>query len=79
MKSLNVPKSDLKGVNGKINTMREIVILLTRTIVVKEVVKLTAHPKFMNVFIEPAVGYLDDIAMTRSYGVLRLGVGKINV
>ena len=37
------------------------------------------HSKYMNVVIEPLMGYSDHISMARSYGVLRPGRGKIDV
>ena len=49
------------------------------TIMVEGFAKLMTHSKHMNVVIEPIVGYVDHIAMTGSNGILRLGVGGINV
>ena len=79
MKSLNVPEYDLKGVKGKIHMMREVVMPPLATIMVKGAVKLMRYSKCMNVVVEPIVGYSDHIAIAGSYGVLRPGVGKVNV
>ena len=79
MKSLNVPECNLKGLKGKINTMRKVVIPPFMTIVAKGVAKLMTHSKCMNVIIKPTIGYTDHTVMVRSYGVLRPGVGKVNV
>ena len=79
MKGLNVPEYDLKGVKGKIHTMREVIILLFVTTMVKGIANLMTHSKCMNVVVEPVMGYLDHIAMARSYGVLKPGRGKIDV
>ena len=49
------------------------------TTVVKVIANLTTHSKCLNVIIEPVTGYLEHIAMARSYGVLKLGRGKIDV
>ena len=78
MKSLNIPEYDLKGVKGKISTMREVVNHLM-TVMVMGVVKLMTHSKCIKAVTEPITGYSDDIAVASSYGILRLGVGKINV
>ena len=79
VESLNISKYDLKGVKGRICMMRDVVIPPFVTVMVKGVAKLTTHSKYMNVVIEPIVGYLDHIAMARSYEILRPGIGKINV
>ena len=78
-KNLNIPEYDLKGVKCKIHMKREVVIPPFTTIVVKGVEKLMTHSKCVNVVIRPVIGYLDHIATARSYGVLRPGVGKIQV
>ena len=79
MESLNVPEYDLKGVKGKIQMVREVVIMPFVTIVAKGVANLTMHSKHMNVVFEPVTGYSYYITMARSYVVLRPGRGKINV
>ena len=78
VKGLNVPKSDLEGVKGKIHTMKGAVILLFVTIVVKGIAKLMTHSKHMNVVVEPVMRYSDLVAMARSYGALKPGRGKID-
>ena len=40
---------------------------------------LMTHSKCMDVIVEPVMGYLDHIAMATSYGVLKPGMGKIDV
>ena len=47
--------------------------------VVKGIVNLMTPSKCKNVVVEPVMGYLDYIAMARSYGVLKPGRGKIDV
>ena len=49
------------------------------TNVVKGITKLMTHSKCMNVVVKPVMGYLDHIATTRSYGLLKPGSGKIDV
>ena len=59
VESLNIPKYDFEGVKGRICMMREVIILLFVTIVVKGIVNLMTHSKYMNVVVEPVTGYLD--------------------
>ena len=59
--------------------MRELVIPPLVIIMVKGIANLMTHSKCMNVVIEPIAGYLDHIATSRSYGVLRQRVGKVIV
>ena len=49
------------------------------TTVVKGIANLTTHYKCLNVIVEPFTGYLEHIAMARSYEVLKPGRGKIDV
>ena len=56
--------------------MREFVIPPFVTNIVKGVAKFTTHSRHINAVIEPIVGYSAQIAMARSYGVLRPGIGK---
>ena len=77
--SLNVPRYNIKGKNGRVCMTGEVIIPPFVTIMVKGVSKLTTHSKHKNVVIEPIVGYLGHIATARSYGILQLGVGKLNV
>ena len=79
VKSPNVPEYNLKGGKGKICMMMTVVIPPFATIMVKRVVTLTTYSKCVNVIVKPILGYVDHIAMARSYGVLRPGVGKVNV
>ena len=79
MKGLNIPKHDLKGVKIKICTIREVMTALFMTTVVKGTANLKTHSKYMNVVVKPVMGYLDHIAMARSYGILTPGRGKIDV
>ena len=79
VKGLNIPKYNLKGVKGKICTMREVLILPFVTTVVKGIAKLMTHSKHVNVVVKPVMCYSDHIAMARSYGVLKPGRGKIDV
>ena len=46
---------------------------------VNGVVKLMTHSKHIIVVTEPITGYLDHIAIARSYGVLRPGVGNVSI
>ena len=66
MKVLNIPMYDLKEVKGKICTIREVVILLFMTTVVKGITNMMKHSKCMIVVVEPAMGYWDNIVMARS-------------
>ena len=43
------------------------------TTVVKGMVDLTTHSKYLIVVVEPATGYSEHIAMARSYGELNQG------
>ena len=79
VESLNIPKYDLKGVKGKICTMREVVIPPFVTIMVKGIANFTMHSKHVNVVVESFMGYSDHITTAQSYGVLRPGKGRINV
>ena len=79
MKDLNVPKYDLEGVKDKIHTIREVVILLIVTTVVKGITNMMKHSKCMIVVVEPVMGYLEHIAMAICYRVLEPGRGKIDV
>ena len=79
MKGLNIPEYDLKGVKGKIQTIKEVIILSFVTNVVKGIMNSTTHSKCMNVVVDAVMGYLDHIATASSYGVLKPGRGKINV
>ena len=79
VESLNIPEYNLEGMKGKIHMMREVVILPFAIIVVKGIVNLMMHSKYVNIIVEPIMGCSNHIAMARSYGVLRLGRGKISV
>ena len=59
--------------------MQKVVILPFVTTVVKGASQLMTHSKHVNVIIEPTAGYLDNVAMARSYGVLKPGVGKVDI
>ena len=78
VKGLDVPEYDLKGIKGKICTIREVVILLFRTTVVKGITNLMTYSKCLNV-VEPDTEYLEHIATARSYGVIKPGRGNIDV
>ena len=52
MKDLNVPKYNLEGVKDKMHTIREVVILLFMTTVVKGIANLMTHSKCMNVVVK---------------------------
>ena len=54
-------------------------ILSFVTIMVKGAAQLMTHSKHMNVITEPIAGDSDHMAMARSYGVLKPGVGKVDV
>ena len=60
-------------------TMQKVVIPPFVTIVVKGAVQLITHSKHVNVTIEPYASCSDHVTMVRSYGVLRPGVGKVDV
>ena len=77
MKGLNVAKYDLRGVKGKICTVRDVLIPPFVTTVVKGITNLETHSKCMNVVVKPVTGYSDHIGKARSYGVLKPGRGKI--
>ena len=79
VKCIDIPKYDLKGVKGKICTVRGIVIPPFGTTVIKGIANLTTHSKYLNVIGEPVTGYSEHIAMARSYRVLNLGRDKIDV
>ena len=49
------------------------------TTIVKGIANLLTHSKCMNVVVKLVMGYLDHIAMDRSYEVLKPGRGKIDV
>ena len=49
------------------------------TTVVKGITSVTTHSKCLNVDVEPVMGYLNHVAMARSYQVLKPGRGKIDV
>ena len=69
MESLNVLEYNLKGVKGKIHTIREVIILPFTTIVVKGIVNVMTHSKCVTVVVQPVMGYLYHITMARSCGV----------
>ena len=43
------------------------------------IMNLMTHSKIMNVVVKPVTGYLDHVAIASSYGVFKLGRGKIDV
>ena len=49
--SLDIPKYDLKGVKGKISTIREVIILQFGITVVKGIMNLMTHSKCLNVLL----------------------------
>ena len=49
------------------------------TTVVKGMVNLTSHSKYLSVVVEPVTGYSEHIATARLYGVLEPGKGKISI
>ena len=53
VKGLDVPEYDLKGVKGKICTIREAVIPPFGTTVVKGITNLMTYSKCLNVVVEP--------------------------
>ena len=59
--------------------MREVVSPPFMTIMVKGVTKLMTHSKHVNVVVKPIMGYSDHTVTARFHGILRPGVGKINV
>ena len=79
VKGLNIPECDLEGLKGEICTIREVIIPPFVTTMVKGITNLMTHSKCVNVIVEPVTGYLDYIAMARSYGLLKPGRGKIDV
>ena len=70
---------DLIGVKGKIWMMQKVVILPFMHLVVKGAAQLTMHSTHMKVIVEPIAGCSDHAAIARSYGVLRPGIGKVDV
>ena len=79
VKCLDMSEYDLKGVKGKICTMREVVIPTFGTTIVKGTANFTTHSKCLNVVVEPVAGYSEHIATTRSYVILKPAKGKIDV
>ena len=79
VKGLNVPEYNVKVVKGIIHAIREVLIPPFMTTVVKGIMNLMTHSKCMNVDVEPVTGYLDHIAMARSYGVLKPERAKIDI
>ena len=79
VKGLDIPEYDLKGVKGKICTRIEVDIPPFGTTVVKGNTNMTTHSKCLNVVVESVTGYLEHIAMARSYGVLKPERCKIDV
>ena len=59
------------------HTIREIIILLFTTTVVKGMAHLITHSKCMNVVIEPLMSYSDNIATVRYYGLLNKEEAKL--
>ena len=57
MKSLHVAEYDLKGVKGRIHTIREVIILSFVITSVKATVNLITYSKCMNVVLKPVMGY----------------------
>ena len=78
VEALDIPEYDLKGWR-KIHAIREVVILLFGTTVVKGITNLKTQSKYFNVVVESVLGYLECIATARSYGVLKSGRGKIDI
>ena len=79
MKGLDGPEYDLKGVKGKISTIKEVVIPPFKITVVKGLTNLMTHSKCLTVVVEPVTGYSEHIVMARSNRVLKLERGKIDV
>ena len=79
VESLSISMHDLKGVKGKIGMMQTVVILPFTTIRVKGVAQLITHSRYMNVIIKPNAGNSDHVTIERSYGVLKPGLGKVDV
>ena len=59
--------------------MMEVIILLFTTSIVKAIVNLMTHSKYVNVVVEPVMGCSDDVAMAISYGVLKPRRSRIDV
>ena len=68
MKGLNIPEYNLKGVKGKICTIREVIILPFMSTVIKGITNVMTHSKCMNVVLKPVMGYSDHTATARTYG-----------
>ena len=79
MKGLNIWDNDHEGVKGKINTIGEGITLPFMTTIVKGIANLMMHSKSMNVVVKSVTGYSDHGITARSYGVLKLGRGTIDV
>ena len=79
MKGLDIPKYDLEWVKGKIHTMREVVIPPFGATIFKGIVNLTTHTKCWYVAAELVMGYSENTILAKSYGVLKLGRGKIDL
>ena len=79
VKTLNISEYNLKGVKGKIHMMREVIILPFVTTIVRSIYNLMMHSKHVNAVVKPVMGYLDQITIARSYGILKPRRGKIDV
>ena len=79
VESPGIPYYDLIGVKGNIQTIQKVVILTFTKITIKGATKLMTHSKHMIVIGKPIEGYLDHVAVARSYDVLRPRVGKVDV
>ena len=72
MNGLDSPEYDLKGVKGKIYTIKEVVIPPFGTTAVKGFMNLMTHSKCVIVVVELVTGYSEYIAMEGSSGVFQM-------
>ena len=72
-------KYDLDKIKSTVKTIMEVVILPFETVIVKGKVKLNAHSKHIIILREPTDSYSQLIVIVRTYGVLKLGSGKIDI
>ena len=73
METLNIPKYDLKEVEGRVCMTREVVIPPFATIVVKGAAKLITHSKHISVVIEPYCGLLRPHCHSQLFQCLETG------
>ena len=59
--------------------IREVIILPFCTTVVKGIINLMIHSKYLNVVVQPVLRYSEHNAITRSFGIFKPGRGKFDI